>query len=387
VSKADVLVSLDKFRGSMSAREACAELASGIRAATDCRVCACPVADGGEGTVDALVDAGYGRINMTVAGPLGDSAMASFAVSGSRAVIELAQAAGIHLSNGNSPLGASTDGVGELIISALDRGCTEIVLAMGGTATTDGGSGMLRALGARFLDAEGRDLGPGGGELIHLAGVNLSQLDRRLESVSLIVASDVTNPLLGESGAAAVYGPQKGADSRAIAQLEMGLTRLAELLQVATGRDVVATPGAGAAGGTGFAALALGARIESGVQFVLREIRLTERVGEAELIVVGEGAIDQQSLQGKAPVGIAALALRHGVPVIAVAGQIHVPPEQLRELGIVASHELLALAGGSLAKSMSDAPELLRQIGQQIALDHLVPANDLGHSTSEALDH
>lgn len=372
MSEFGVLVSLDKFRGTMTAREACAALASGLSAVTEMPVRACPVADGGEGTVDALIDAGYERVIVDVDGPDGQLVEASFVLRASRAVVELAQAAGIHLSNGDTALTASTYGVGQLITAALDRGCAEIVLAMGGTATTDGGSGMLRALGARFLDGTGAELGMGGGELAHLRRVDLSQLDRRLQSVALVVASDVRNPLLGQSGAAAVYAPQKGADAAAIALLESGLSELAARLQEATGRRVSDLPGAGAAGGTGFAALAMGARVESGVQFVLNEIRLTERLSSAHLVVVGEGALDRQSLQGKAPIGIAMMARAHDVPVVAVAGQLHVSAEELKAVGIVESHELLSLAG-SMERSMNEAPELLREIGRRIALDRLSP--------------
>jgi len=366
----EVLVCLDKFRHSLSAAQACAALESGLRSeAPDQLVRSSPVADGGEGTAEVLVAAGYERLSLTVDGPHGEPVTAVLALRGGTAVVELAQAAGLHLSRGGATT-ASTYGVGQLVIAALDQGCRRIVLAVGGSATTDGGAGMLKALGARFSDGAGRDVGPGGSALARLDEIDLSQLDHRLGSTSLLLASDVVNPLLGSEGAAAVFGPQKGASAVDVTHMETGLRRLADLMEGVTGADLTARAGAGAAGGAGFAALALGAIHCSGVEFVLQEAGLASALPNARLVVVGEGSIDDQSLQGKAPVGIAAIAARHGVPVVAVGGQVLVEPATLRRVGISDAYAVLDLAR-DLQESLARASQFLDAIGRRIAREHL----------------
>lgn len=366
-----VMVCLDKFRGSVTAAEACDAFATGLSGvAPDVPVWRFPVADGGEGTAEALINAGYQRVEVEASGPTGEPVVASLAVQGFRAVIELAQVAGLHLAPSGAALTASTFGVGELLIAALDLGCHELVLAVGGSASTDGGAGMLAALGARLVDSEGHSLGRGGGELALLGALDLSGLDPRLEQSQIVLAADVDAVLLGRHGAAALYGPQKGADAAEVELLEAGLTRFAALVERSTGRDDSCRPGAGAAGGTGFAALALGARQQSGIDFVLDALALADWLSSASLVVVGEGSIDGQSLQGKAPVGVAALARRYQVPVVAVAGQIHIDPGQLQSVGITASYSLVDLAE-SVGEAMSNAKELLVIAGEMVAERYL----------------
>jgi glycerate 2-kinase len=367
-----ILICLDKFRGSATAPEACRALAEGIRAtAPGRRVLERPVADGGEGTADALVAAGYRPILVQVGDPVGRPVLATLAVRGDRAVVELAQASGLHLlsATGRAPLTATTHGTGQLIRAALDLGCRDVVLTVGGSASTDGGAGMLQALGARITGPDGTETPPGGAALATATHVELSGLDPRLRETRLTVATDVDNPLLGPHGAAAVFAPQKGADPAQVELLEAGLRNFSRLMASATGRQHAEQPGSGAAGGTGFAAFAaLGAYWKSGTQLVLAELGLERALPGAALVVVGEGALDAQSLRGKAPVGVAALARSAGVPVIAVAGRVEVTDAELAAHGIGRSYSLLSRAG-TPAAAMADAPGLLREIGRDIGLE------------------
>jgi glycerate kinase len=366
-----VVVCLDKFRGSATAREACHWLAEGIRAAgSGLRVVERPIADGGEGTVDALLAAGYRPVSQEVTGPLGDPVTATFAVRGERAVVEMAQASGLHLvpDGVRAPLRATTYGTGQLLRAALDSGCRDIVLAVGGSATTDGGAGMLQALGARITTGDGSELPYGGGALTAATAVDLTGLDPRLLGTSVTLACDVDNPLLGPHGAASVFAPQKGATPQDVQALEGGLRHFADLLAKATGEDHRDQPGSGAAGGTGFAALAaLDATRRPGIDVLLTELGLQGDLLGAALCIVGEGSLDEQSLRGKAPLGAAALATAGGVPVIAVAGRITVPATDLAAHGIPHAYALLDLAAGDLTTAMTRTPELLHRIGVEIA--------------------
>ncbi|GAA1941276.1 glycerate kinase [Kitasatospora viridis] len=369
MTQRQILVCLDKFRGSASAVQACRWLAEGIRqAAPGLRVREAPVADGGEGTVAAFRAAGYRTVPVPVSGPTGEPVTAELAVLGTRAVVELAQASGLHLlpAGRAEPLAATTYGTGELLRAALDMGCREIVLAVGGSATTDGGAGVLRALGARLLDARGGELPPRGAALADLETVDLTGLDPRLRDTRLVLASDVDNPLLGPDGAAVVFAPQKGADAEQVAVLEAGLSRLARVLARQTGTDLSGRPGAGAAGGAGFAALVLGARREAGVAVLLAELGLDTALAEAALVVVGEGCLDAQSLRGKAPIGVAELARRAGVPVAAVAGRLEVPLAELARHGIDSAHSLTERAGSERI-AMAETRRLLHETGAELA--------------------
>ncbi|MGY1718659.1 glycerate kinase [Blastococcus sp. SYSU DS0552] len=283
----------------------------------------------------------------------------------------MAQASGLALLDGRpQPLTAGTRGTGELIAAALDLGCRDLVLGVGGSATTDGGAGVLQALGAHVLDAAGDEVPPGGAALAGVDRLDLTGLDPRLGLCTVTLASDVVNPLLGPHGAAAVFGPQKGAGPADVVILEEGLARWADRVAVAVGRDLSGAPGAGAAGGTGFAALAalavLGATRRPGIDVVLDRLGSDTHLRSARLVVVGEGRLDESSLHGKAPVGGARRTPR-GVPVIAVSGQCDVPAERLAAAGISGCRALVDQAGGDEARAMGEAATLLEEIGRDLA--------------------
>ena len=362
-----VVLAPDKFKGSASAADVARCLGEGMLAAVPTlRIVEVPVADGGEGTVEAALRQGFRPLPATVRGPTGGPVDGAVAVRDHLAVVELAQASGLTLVDDRpAPLEANTYGTGELIEAALDAGCTTIVLGLGGSASTDGGAGMLQALGARLLDGKGRSLPRGVGHPLLTHALDLSGLDARLRDVEIVVATDVDNPLLGRRGAAAVFGPQKGADAEQVSALEAALERWAGLL----GRHAAGLPGSGAAGGVGFAALAaLNARVRSGVDVVLELVGFADRLREATLVITGEGSLDDQSLGGKAPVGVARAAREAGVPVIAVAGGTTLEEAELKGLGFDATHTLLAREP-DLATCLAHTPRLLREIGREIATD------------------
>jgi glycerate kinase len=353
-----VLVAPDKFKGSATASEVAARLASGLRAGGAVAV-ELPGADGGDGTLDAAVAAGYRRVPVEVSGPTGARVRSAVALRDGTAVVELAAASGlVLLPAGPDPLGASSRGTGE-----LDAGATRIVLGVGGSASTDGGTGMLAALGARFLDGTGADLPDGGGALTRLATVDLSGLDPRLAAAEITLACDVDNPLSGPAGAAAVYGPQKGASATDVALLEQGLARLADLVDPAAARR----PGAGAAGGVGFAALAvLGARMRPGIEVVLDVVGFADALAHADLVVTGEGRLDAQTLHGKAPAGVAAAARAAGVPVVAVCGVRDLDDDRLWAAGFAAAHALTEWCPDEAQCRAAPGP-LLESIGRTLA--------------------
>ncbi|MET8692505.1 glycerate kinase [Streptomyces bauhiniae] len=364
-----VLVAPDKFKGSLTAAEVAAHVAAGLlRAVPGLAVETLPVADGGDGTVDAAIAAGFERREVKVAGPLGHPVTAAFAVRGDTAVVEMAEASGLRrLPAGTlAPLTASTHGSGELLRAALDSGARTVVLGVGGSATTDGGAGMLTALGARFLDERGEPVGPGGGGLADLAEADLTGLDPRLASVELILASDVDNPLTGPHGAAAVYGPQKGASPADVTLLDDALARFAAVLAP----DLADRPGAGAAGGVGYAALLLGARFRAGIEVMLDVLGFAEALARADVVITGEGALDEQTLHGKAPAGVAAAARAAGKEVIAVCGRLTLPPETLHRAGITAAYPLTALEPDP-ATCIAQAGPLLEQVASRVAERHL----------------
>ncbi len=356
-----VVVAPDKFKGSLTAVEAAEAMAAGVRDAVDARVDRCPVADGGEGTLDVLLAAGGRRIDVEVAGPLSAPVAAHYVVLDGWAYVESARACGIeHVEpTTRTALLAHTHGVGELVRHAVEHGAHGVVLTVGGTASTDGGAGMLRALGATVHDARGNPVEPGGGALASVATVDLTAVRRLLHGIELRVATDVTNPLLGLHGAAAVFGPQKGAGVQEVRQLESGLRAWSNALTRAGARDVADTPGAGAGGGVAGAAIALGAEVESGFELVASVIGVDEAVRGADLVITGEGSLDAQSLAGKAPAGVADLARRAGVPVAAVAGRIALAPTELAGAGITAWRALVDEAESS-EDALRRAAELLR---------------------------
>jgi glycerate 2-kinase len=373
-----VVVAPDKFKGSATAPEAARALAAGLRRARpDLLVAEMPVADGGEGTVAAALVAGFEPVAVRAEGPTGEPVWATFAIRAGTAVVELADVTGLRRLPGQTafaPLTASTYGVGQVIAAAIDYGATTIVLGIGGSASTDGGAGMIQALGVRLSVAGGRELARGGAALAELASVDVSGLDARLGEVTVLVASDVDSPLLGPSGAAAVFGPQKGAGPADVASLERGLTRWSELTKSATGLDVARAPGAGAAGGTGFAALAyLGARLVPGIDLVLELIGFDSALDDAILVITGEGSLDRQTLGGKAPLGVARAAARRGVPVAAVAGRVLLTEAELMAAGFAAAYSLADVESNPEA-SIAHAAHLLELIGFQIGAGPLIAA-------------
>jgi glycerate kinase len=372
---ARVLAAPDKFKGTLSAAEVAARLAAGLsRAGADAEVVSLPVADGGDGTVDAAVSAGYRRVEMGVRGPTGRPVTASFALLDGTAVIEAAQACGLSLLPADSlaPLTATSRGVGELILAATRMGAKRIMLGLGGVATTDGGAGLVQALGARFTDKSGFELPPGGAALAELSTLDLSRL-RDLSGVEFLVASDVDNPLLGPSGAASVFAPQKGASPDEVKLLEAGLERWADVAEEACGRTVREAAGAGAAGGLGFAALLfLGARLRPGIELLLEMLSFSQHLDGARLVITGEGSLDAQSLHGKAPVGVARAAAGHdpAVPVVAVAGVCTLSAAELREAGISAAYTLTDIEP-DLNRCIANAGPLVEQLAERIAGDWL----------------
>jgi glycerate 2-kinase len=369
-----VVIAPDKFKGSLTAAEVAEALGAGMRDVLPrVETIMLPVADGGDGTVAAALSAGFAKIIAGAVGPTGERVQAPYALDGDRAVVELAAVVGLSMLPGGrlDPLGSSTYGLGLVIADAIRRGATTIAVGLGGSASTDGGAGMVQALGARLLDATGRDLPPGGGPLADLAHLDLASLPATLDGVTIIVASDVDNPLLGPSGAAAVFGPQKGAGPEQVETIERSLRHWSQLVGNATGRDDSQRAGAGAAGGTGFAALALlNAEIKPGIELILGLIDFDRRIAGADLVVTGEGSLDEQSLAGKAPVGVARAAARAGIPVVAVAGRLQLSPPRLQQAGISAAYPLTDLEP-DLDRCIANASSLLRRVGGQIAKEWL----------------
>jgi glycerate 2-kinase len=377
-----VLIAPDKFKGTLTAAEVAARMAAGLaRAGVDAAgIVRVPVADGGDGTVDAAVAAGYQRVEVKVHGPAGMPVTAAFGLRDGTAIVEAAQACGLSLLPADSlePLTATSCGVGELILAAVRMGASRVVLGLGGVATTDGGAGLVQALGARLADVSGVEVPPGGAALARLKKLDLSGM-YDLSGIEFLVASDVDNPLLGPSGAAAVYGPQKGASAADVTVLEAGLARWADAAEEVAG-DVPAAgtaprdaAGAGAAGGLGFAALLfLGARMRPGISLLLDMVSFTRQLDGARLVITGEGSLDAQSLHGKAPVGVARAAAAHdpAVPVVAVAGVCALPADRLRAAGIEAAYALTDIEP-DVARCRADAGPLVERLAQRIADDWL----------------
>ena len=376
-----IVVAPDKFKGSLPAMQVAAAIAAGLHAGRPgAEVVTIPVADGGEGTVDAAVAAGFERVPVTATGPAGDPVRASYARRGEVAVVELAGVCGLaRLPGGRpAPLTASSFGAGEVLRAALEGGAQRIILGVGGSASTDGGAGLLQALGARVLDTSGEPVRPGGAGLRETAALDLTGLHRALppagHSADIILAADVDNPLTGPDGAAEVYGPQKGASPAEVTALDAGLRRWAAVVAAAVGRDWSWTPGAGAAGGVGFAALAvLGATRRPGIELVLDLACFETALDGADLVITGEGSLDAQSLAGKAPVGVARAAARRGIAVVAVAGRSTLGEAELAAAGIAAVYPLTDLEP-DLERCRAEAGRLLRRTGQMIARDRLAEA-------------
>jgi glycerate kinase len=362
-----IVIAPDSFKGSLPADRAAAAIAEGVaRVLPAAQLLLRPVADGGEGTVAAALRVGYAPRTVTVSGPDGRPVAATFATDDGTAVLELASAAGLGLLAAPAPMTATTRGVGELLRAALDAGARRLVLGIGGSATTDGGAGMLQALGVRLLDADGADVPPGGAGLTRLDRVDAAGADPRLAAVEVVVASDVTNPLTGARGAAAVFGPQKGAAPAEVAALDAALARYAEVLQRDLGVAVTDVPGAGGAGGTAAGALALGARLVSGARLVCDLVGLSEAaLAGVDLVVTGEGCLDEQSLAGKAPAEVAARAAAAGVPCLALAGRVELGRERLSGAGFTAAHALTEVEP-EVARCVADPERVLADLAATV---------------------
>lgn len=381
-----IVIAPDKFKGSLSAPEVCEYLERGLQQGarragiSHLDVIRIPVADGGEGTLDAAIGSGFTRHRARVAGPTGEPVEAVFAIRDKEAIIEMAAASGLALLpstalvNGRPSSTAATAatslGTGQLIRAALDAGCNRIILGVGGSATTDGGAGVLQGLGARLLDAEGSELPAGGAALARLDRIDFSGFEPRLKDTRFVLASDVDNPLLGRQGAAAIFGPQKGATQLDVNALDAALARFVDVLAGEIGDralNAADAPGSGAAGGVGYAAIAvLAAARRPGIDVVLEFTGLAERLAGADLMITGEGSLDEQSLLGKAPLGVARSAVAQGVPVIAVCGRNTLSPDQASAAGFEAVYALTELES-NLDRSMAEAPQLLEKLGAQIS--------------------
>jgi len=368
-----IVIAPDSFKDSLSAQGVADAIVGGLAQVwPDAQLIKCPMADGGEGTVEAVLAAcnGQWRENR-VRGPLGAAVEARWGwlPQSSTAIIEMAEASGLQRvpPGQRDACSSSTYGTGELIRAALDEGASRVILAIGGSATNDGGAGAMQALGVALLDGQGQALPPGGLALGKLARIDLSELDPRLAGVRFEIAADVDNPLCGPHGASAVFGPQKGASAEQVQQLDRALGHFAEHCAQALDRDVRDEPGSGAAGGLGFAAKAfLQAQFRTGVEVVAQLTGLADAIDGADLVITGEGRFDAQTLRGKTPFGVARIAQRHGVPVVVLAGTLGEGYEALYEHGIDAA---FALANGpmTLQEACTDAPRLLAERARDIA--------------------
>jgi glycerate kinase len=368
-----IVIAPDSFKDSLSAQGVADAIALGLAQVwPDAQLIKCPMADGGEGTVESILAACEGELRRAVVrGPLGATVDAAWGwlPQSHTAIIEMAEASGLQL----VPVAqrdaciSSTFGTGQLIRAALDAGAQRVILAIGGSATNDGGAGAMQALGVKLLDAQGQTLSPGGLALAQLAHIDLSDIDPRLSQVRFDIAADVNNPLCGPHGASAIFGPQKGASPAQVEQLDRALGHFAGHCATALNNDVRDEPGSGAAGGLGFAAKAfLGAQFKAGVEVVAELVGLAEAVAGADLVITGEGRFDAQTLRGKTPFGVARVARQHGVPVIVIAGTLGDGYQALYEHGIDAA---FALASGpmTLEQACAEAPRLLRERASDVA--------------------
>ena len=354
-----IVIAPDSYKESLSASEVAQAIEKGFREIfPDAQYVSLPVADGGEGTVEAMIAATQGKEHFAwVTGPLGERVKACWGMSGDgvTAFIEMAAASGLGLvpPDKRNPLITTSRGTGELILQALEHGAERIIIGIGGSATNDGGAGMMQALGARLCDAEGQELGHGGGSLSRLSRIDLSAIDPRLRDRMIHVACDVTNPLVGERGASRIFGPQKGATEAMIVELDRNLAHYADVIKTSLQVDVKSIPGAGAAGGMGAGLMAfLNAELRSGIEIVTEALKLEEQIHDCSLVVTGEGRLDSQSVHGKVPVGVARVAKKYRKPVIGIAGSL------THDVGVVHQHGIDAVF--SVLTSVSTLEEAFR---------------------------
>lgn len=375
----NILVAPDSFKGSLTAIEVAENIKKGIkRADSEIKVKLLPMADGGEGTVRSLVDATKGEIiKEEVLGPLGNKVQAFYGLLGDNktAVIEMAAASGLPLvpERKRNPLKTTTYGTGQLIASALDQGVEKIIIGIGGSATNDAGVGMAQALGAQILDAAGNQIGFGGGSLDQIAKIDLANLDPRLKKVEILTACDVDNPLFGKNGAAYIYAPQKGADSKMVKKLDQNLQYFNQKLIEELGKNINKIPGAGAAGGLGAGLLAfLEANLKAGIEIILELLDFESHLEGIDLVITGEGKLDAQSINGKVPVGVAHSAAKKEIPVIVIAGSLGPKADKILAEG-VSSYFSIIKEPALLSEIIDQTPELLASLSEQIIRLVLVP--------------
>jgi glycerate kinase len=368
-----IVIAPDSYKESLTALEVATEIEAGFREVfPDAEYVKLPMADGGEGTVAAMVDATGGRlIDVEVTGPLGEKVKACYGLTGDgkTAIIEMATASGLALvpTNQRNPLNTTTYGTGELIKAALDAGINQLIIGIGGSATNDGGAGMLQALGVKLLNKAGLDIGFGGGELANLDRIDIRGMDLRLKTCRIEAACDVNNPLTGPKGASAIFGPQKGATPEMVAQLDSNLSRYAVLIHRDLDVQVDTVSGAGAAGGMGAALLAFfGTHLRPGIEIVVEAVGLEAALKDADLVITGEGRIDSQTIHGKTPIGVARVAKRCGIPVIGVAGCLSQDAAVVHEHGIDAVFSILSQAS-TIEEALKNAASNVRVASRNIA--------------------
>lgn len=367
-----IIAAPDSFKGSLTAGEVADAMEAGInRFDNSIKVVKVPMADGGEGTAKSMVDATGGRlISVTVKGPMGNEVEAFYGIlgDGMTAVIEMAAASGLPLvkPDERNPLIATTYGTGELIKHALDMGCRSIIIGIGGSATNDGGAGAMQALGVRFLDDTGNDIGFGGGSLDRLYKIDINNLDSRIKDTQITVACDVDNPLCGTNGASRIFGPQKGADSAMVEELDRNLSHYADIIENTLGVNIKDAPGAGAAGGLGGGLMAfLGATLKKGVDIVIETVILENKIKDADLVITGEGMMDYQTTYGKTPFGVAKAAEKHGIPVVAICGSIGKGAEVLYDNGFASIFSIIDKPM-SIEEAIENSSELIQNCSERV---------------------
>lgn len=372
-----IVIAPDSFKGSLSAPEAASAIEAGIKKVMpDAQTVLVPVADGGEGTMESLIASTKGRkVEVDVTGPMHVPVKAAYGILGDQVtcVIEMASASGLILvkPEERNPLVSTTYGTGELIKRALDDGCRRFIVGLGGSATNDGGIGMLQALGMRLLDADGKSIGFGGGELHRIQQIDDQHFDPRIAASTFLIASDVQNPLIGPNGASHVFGPQKGATTEIVEELDRSLGEWADLVQAKTGISLHDLPGAGAAGGIGGAFQAFfPSTMKRGIDIVIEYTGLGEKMQDAAIVFTGEGQIDFQTASGKTPMGVAQEAQKRGIPVFVLAGSVGKGTDTLYEFGI---HSITSIMSGpmTLQEAMNRASELLTQTAEQVLRTYL----------------
>ncbi len=361
-----ILIAAGAFKQSLTAAEACAAIQRGLeQSGLDARFEILPIADGGNGTLDAFLSAGGERVSLHVKDPLMRPIRAEYGLvdDGKTAVIEMARASGLELLQPQelNPMVASTFGTGQLMADALERRVERIIIGLGGSATVDGGMGCMQALGVRLIDADGHDVRPGGGYLADISRIDRSGLDPRWREVDIVIASDVENPTLGDKGAARIFGPQKGADAAMVDALERNLSHCFTVIQEQLGIDLRAVRGGGAAGAFAAGLMAfLSCEIVSGIDLVLAHNRFLEHLKDSDLVITGEGQMDSQTIDGKGPVGVAQLARKHGLPTIALVGGLNIDDSLLHEAGIQAAFSIVDKPM-RLEDALENAEDLLRR--------------------------